>query len=148
MEPVVRRSAKVLLVDPDDRVLLLSAIDTKAATPVLFWFAVGGGINEGESTEAAAVREVEEETGLRIDDIGPVVMRRHASFEFEGDLVEQDEEYFFKRVDLFLPTTAKMDEIELRAHVEFRWWSVDELRETNEPVFPENLDELLDGLLG
>jgi 8-oxo-dGTP pyrophosphatase MutT (NUDIX family) len=121
VEPVFRQSAKVLLVDPSDRVLLLSAIDTKAADPIVFWFAVGGGVKEGESPENAAIREVEEETGLLIDQVGPGVLRRHASFEFEGEAVEQDEEYFFARVAPFSPTTANMEEVELRTHVEFRW---------------------------
>jgi 8-oxo-dGTP pyrophosphatase MutT (NUDIX family) len=147
MEPVIRQSAKVLLVDPSDRVLLLSAIDMKAADPVVFWFAVGGGVKEGESTEDAAIREVEEETGLLIDQVGPVVSRRRASFEFEGEAVEQDEEYFFARVAPFTPTTANMEEVELRTHVAFRWWSVAELRGTDEPVFPENLADLLEELL-
>lgn len=46
----------------------------------------GGGVEPGESPEAAAVRELEEETGLRAMQISPVFSKR------EGDKII----YFFK----------------------------------------------------
>src|SRR5690606_42109346 len=49
-----------------------------------WWFTVGGGIDPGETPHQAAVRELFEETGLRLDPaelVGPVIVRS-AVFDF------------------------------------------------------------------
>jgi 8-oxo-dGTP pyrophosphatase MutT (NUDIX family) len=56
----------VLLVDPDGH-LLLQERDEHAPVAPNMWGMVGGGVEEGEDPEAAAYRELDEETGLRLD---------------------------------------------------------------------------------
>jgi 8-oxo-dGTP diphosphatase len=59
----MRRLACVILVDPQGR-LLLQERDEHAPVDPEVWGLVGGGVEPGEDTEAAAYRELEEETGL------------------------------------------------------------------------------------
>ncbi len=59
----MRRIAAVALVDASGR-LLLQERDELAPADAEKWSMVGGGIEEGESDVEAAVRELEEETGL------------------------------------------------------------------------------------
>jgi 8-oxo-dGTP diphosphatase len=59
----MRRLACVILVDPQGR-LLLQERDEGAPVDPDVWGLVGGGVEPGEETEAAAYRELEEETGV------------------------------------------------------------------------------------
>jgi ADP-ribose pyrophosphatase YjhB (NUDIX family) len=78
----VRPTSRVLVLDPDQRLLLLGSRGDapEAGAPVRFWYAPGGGVETGEDLRTAAVRELAEETGLVVDRAlleGPVWLRRH-----------------------------------------------------------------------
>lgn len=144
-EPVVRRSAKVVLVDPDDRVLLFRGQDPSTPTQGVFWFPPGGGIDGKEDLHEAARREVLEEVGLDLSgrDLGPVVLRRDASFSFEGVPYLQHEAYFVVRVDRVEVDPAGWTDQERRAISDHRWWPVHDLIDTDETIYPEGLGDLL-----
>jgi 8-oxo-dGTP pyrophosphatase MutT (NUDIX family) len=147
MTGVKRRSAKVLLLDPDGRVLLFNGVDPAQPSRAAIWFPAGGGIDQGETVQEAAVREVMQETGLLISDLGPVVMTRHANFTFDGDSYDQYETYFAVQTGAFEPDPRRWTETEQRVMVCSRWWSLDQLRTTDETVYPERLAELIVQLL-
>jgi 8-oxo-dGTP pyrophosphatase MutT (NUDIX family) len=147
LERLVRRAARVLLVSTDGRILLLRGGDPRRPEAT-WWFTPGGGIEDDETTEQAARRELAEETGLHHDEFGPVVLRRVAEFEFDGMIYEQTEEFFLVRTPVFALDTSGWSPIEVATVVEHRWWTIDELRTTNDLVYPEGLAELLDRLVG
>lgn len=60
-----RRAVRVVVLDAEHRVLLLRWRDPGDPLHVV-WEPPGGGIDPGETEEAAAVREVAEETGLAV----------------------------------------------------------------------------------
>ena len=93
-----RRAARVILLDADDRVLLLhgSDVDQRERS---WWFTVGGGIDPGESQRAAAARELFEEAGIMLDPaalVGPVYSRV-AMFDFFRETCRQEEVFFLGR---------------------------------------------------
>lgn len=61
-----RLSGRLLVVDPADRVLLVRAHDPAYPELGEWWEVPGGGVDPGEDTVAAALREVREETGIAI----------------------------------------------------------------------------------
>ncbi len=94
------------------------------------------------------MRELQEETGLRVaaDAVGTVVHSRVTRFSFGGADYRQSEDYFLLRTDPFDAAPTAHSDVELVAVLGTRWWSRDELRGTDERVYPEELVELLDRL--
>src|SRR5690348_7097707 len=98
----MRLAVRVVLLDPEDRVLLLRTIDP--VTGEGFWFPPGGGLEAGEDVRAAAVREVREETGLGDVELGPELWDRRHEFRWAGRAIDQYERWFLARVEAFEPS--------------------------------------------
>lgn len=146
---VIQRSgARVLLVDAQQRILLLRGMDP-AHPAVRYWITVGGGVDEGETREQAAVRELREETGLAVaaDSLGAPVWREVVEFPFDGRCYRQEQEFFLVRVQRWEVRTTGWGELERRTFDKVRWWSIDELESTSETYYPAELPVLLRSLL-
>ncbi|MCB5169869.1 NUDIX hydrolase [Streptomyces bambusae] len=144
--PVARKVARVVLLDPQDRILLLHGFEP--ADPADdWWFTPGGGLEGDESREEAALRELAEETGITRVELGPVLWRRYCSFPFDGRRWEQDEWYFLARTDQTETAPAGLTELERRSVSGARWWTCGELSAARETVYPTRLAGLLRTLL-
>ncbi|MFC7546474.1 GNAT family N-acetyltransferase [Plantactinospora sp. GCM10030261] len=140
----VRRSARVLVVDSADRVLLIRSL-TVAGDPHSghIWLTPGGGVEPGESLPAAAVRELAEELGLRAaaEELTPVAYSGgHADLWLSG-LFRDD--FFLHRVTSHEVDPAGLTELERSHYAGYRWWTVADLGATTETVYPFGLAELL-----
>jgi 8-oxo-dGTP pyrophosphatase MutT (NUDIX family) len=148
-----RTSARVVLLDDSGSVLLLCGSDPAlpdgSENPApRWWFTVGGAAQHGETLPEAAVRELEEETGLRVDPadmIGPV-WRRDAVIDFNGSVIRSQEMFFIHRTRRFEPSTAGRTGLE-RAYIHGHRWCdatmISELVAKGETVYPLQLGELL-----
>lgn len=73
-----RNSARLLVINPSQQVLLFHfQHKNDALAGQSHWATPGGGLEQGESFEVAAVRELFEETGLLIDTVGPSLSLIH-----------------------------------------------------------------------
>ena len=61
----------VIFVNPEGRILLLLRDDIPTIGHPGHWNLVGGVIEDGETPEEAAIREVEEEIGVRLESVAP-----------------------------------------------------------------------------
>lgn len=132
MSPHLRTSARAIVLDENDHVLLCRFGFPHPAVPNgarAVWAAPGGGIEPGEDGLSALRRELREETGLVIAVDPPhvwhqvVVAADHAPG-FDGMV----NDYFLIRATHFEPQGEFTDDQLTAEHItRFRWWPPSEI---------------------
>ena len=141
--PIVRHAARVVLLDGDRRALLVKL----SYRGMSWWCAPGGGLEGRETHEEAARREVAEETGFDLSELGPWVWSREHTFRFEGRLVRQVERHFVAEVPAFEARPANLGDIEAGFFDGLRWWTLLELERCADDFAPADLPGLIRGLV-
>lgn len=144
-----RPSARALVINSKGEVLLFRFEHKDGPlSGSVFWATPGGGLEENETYEEAARRELFEEVGLEVEDLGAEVAQRTARFVSpEGEMIEADERYFLIKVDEHEVSSQNWTRIEQQVMVSHRWWQQSELRATSDQIWPENLADILGAAL-
>ena len=136
----VRPTARVLLLDGENRILLMKGRLPSNPDAPGAWFTIGGGIEPGESLYEAAAREVVEETGLHGVELGEIA--------WCGEVTLRDRK---QRPVLFKDTfilarcaggdvsRSGWQALEREFVDDMRWWSIEELENTDESIWPRDL---------
>lgn len=147
-----RDTARAIVFDPDDRLLLIAyeaSRDIDPARPGFrrFWFTPGGGIEAGETPEIAVVRELQEEIGVRDAPRGPLVARREVPLTLFRRHCFVRERYFVVRLPSPEIDTGLLAATENDPVLDVRWWKLDELAASGELVDPPGIVSLARRLL-
>ncbi len=140
-----RPSSRLLVLDSENRLLLfLFSYNTGCLAGQKYWATPGGAVEPGESFEEAAKRELFEETGISVAEIGPDVARREFEMQLpDGEFVIADERLYIVRVTDQSLSKENWSAMEKAVMAEHRWWTNEELAATSETVYPENLRALV-----
>ena len=143
LEPVEREAVRALVIDRDDRVLLVRFWGPGRDRS--WWGSPGGGIEPGESHEQALVRELHEEIGLQAFEQGPLLFEHAGEFPWARQLYRQRNLTYLVRVFDHEPE-ANVD-LAQEGVAEVRWWTLAELSASREQFAPPDLVERVRTLL-
>lgn len=139
-----RVTARVILLDPDDRILLMKGRLASDPGAPGAWFPIGGSIEAGETLLEGAAREVVEETGFTDAVLGPVVWYG------EGIVLDRQRRplvlkasYLVARCAGGEPSRAGWEPQERALMDDIRWWTFEALKACADDIYPQTLIDLL-----
>jgi 8-oxo-dGTP pyrophosphatase MutT (NUDIX family) len=141
----IRKSSRLLVLNENHQILLFQFTHTNdALAGQSYWATVGGGLEEGETFEQAACRELYEELGVVRQNVGNHVATRNFEMMLpSAEVVISDERLFIVFIKNEEVNTANWSEHEKLVISKSRWWTFDELSQTNEIVYPNNIPNIL-----
>jgi 8-oxo-dGTP pyrophosphatase MutT (NUDIX family) len=148
---IERPSARLILLDPQDRLFLFKVHQPSVYDPAdpfrdPFWILIGGLVDPGESFAETAIREAREETGIVVKDVRWVWSRERV-MQWREKRVLHREQVFLGRAPSAAVDTSGLDEKEKSWTLEHRWWSANEIAASGERFEPKDLGQRLSALL-
>ena len=148
-----RETARLALFDDQQRILMIKIEDSTVHDPKQpqrkpFWVTPGGKVEEGETAEIAAKRELFEETGIKeADEFGPCIWKGSVVLNWKGVHTQLNEKFFLARVKSQNVSRKNFTEEEEKVIKEHRWFSSEDLESTQEIFIPKDLALLVREIL-
>ncbi len=136
-----RPSSRLIVLSQQNHVLLFNfSHRNDSLSGQSYWATPGGGLENKESYEQAALRELLEETGLERHSVGESVASRTFPMMLpDGETVLAEERFFLIHMDKAEIDCSGWSRNEQEVISRHRWWTREELMQTNETVFPRDI---------
>lgn len=140
-----RKASRLLVINPSQEVLLFRFVHKDGPLAGQnYWATPGGGVEAGETFEVAAIRELREETGIKVDTVAAPIADRKVPLMLPcGETVLAIEQYYLVHAPDEVLSKAEWTAHETQVMADHRWWSVNALRSTEETVWPQSLIDML-----
>ena len=143
-KPIDRPTVRLIVINERDEVLLFRLEGDGGP----FWMSPGGGLEAGESYEQAARRELREETGIQIAELGPWVWKGTDLWHSPNKTYRMIRRFYLVRLrDTPEVDISGLTGFEANVTIEYRWWSIDEISKSSERFSPRRLASLLTPLI-
>ena len=144
--PRVRQAGRVIVLDPDDRVLLFRYDEDPPNGR--HWCTPGGGLDDGEDYAAGARRELAEETGWTDVPLGDEVYQWTRTLGQANAIIRQHERLFLARVAVDRRELGEVAAMHVSDGIAaWHWWTLAEMDATDEVIWPAGLADLVRGLI-
>lgn len=140
-----RESARIFVISPEFNVLLFRfSYKDGALAGSEYWATPGGKLELGESYEAAAIRELYEETGIRKSSVGRSIINKEFTWRMpDGEMVIAVEKYFIvfsENEDVYIEEWTRGKSCFC---FDYKWWSLADLKNATVSIFPSDIFEIL-----
>lgn len=144
---MVRKSSRAIVLNMQNQIFLFRYTFDFFAEKQSVWITPGGGLEEGENFEDALKRELFEELGIELKEQAPLVFFRTPLYELKnGETVRSEERFYLVYCDEASFSYDCWSENETKRMSAGKWWSVEEIRESGEKFFSEDIIGILERL--
>lgn len=141
----IRKSSRAIVLNKQNQIFLFRYTFDFFAEEEFIWITPGGGLDEGESFEEALKRELFEELGMKLTEPAPFVFYRTPLYELKnGEKVRSEERFYLVRLDETVFSCTGWTESEKKRMTAEKWWSIEEIRQSEEKFFSNDVVEILE----
>ena len=143
----IRKSSRAIVLNRQNQIFLFRYTFDFFAEEESIWITPGGGLDEGESFEEALKRELFEEMGIALTESAPFVFYRNPLYKLQnGETVQSEERFYLVDCDDKTFSYDGWTESENKRMTAGKWWSLEEIRQSEEKFFSEDVVEILERL--
>ena len=145
----VRKSSRAIVLNEENQIFLFKYVFDYLAEDKEIWITPGGSLEEGESFEGALKRELFEELGVKITKVCPEVYYRNPLYTMKtGEKVQSVEKFFLVTLDNESFSFDHWTESEKKRMLAGKWWSLEEIEESENEFFSIDIVRILKELSG